>query len=159
AAAVAAQRVMDGPYRLAVASFDYRMALRLHALSCPFLDYLLGAVGWTGEMGPMTAASASTTLYLVWRPRYHTATSSGIPPPTARRQRPDYWFVHALADLGYPGGHVMNAVVMAGVVLAASLPRLRTRWQRAAAVAFWICFVAATWASRVYFSAHFTTDN
>ena len=66
---------------------------------------------------------------------------------------------HDPADLGFPGGHVINATVIATVCAVAALSLLRTRWQKALGLGVGVTFVAGTFTSRIYESAHFLTDN
>src|SRR5262245_57305448 len=77
-AAVAAQRMMDDRFRVAVASFDRAAAVQLHGLACPCMDWTLGTVSWLGEKGPMIAATGSIFVYLLWRRRFNSAVCAGV---------------------------------------------------------------------------------
>jgi undecaprenyl-diphosphatase len=159
-----------GPWRPAVAALDYAVAVRIHALRSPWLDAPMWSLSWIGEMVPMAAVTGSLFFYVLRRRRRFSALCVALSMPgtaimwkvtslLVERGRPDFWVHHRPGDLGYPGGHVMNAVVIAGVCLSMLWPRAERPWQKAAAVLFWLLFVTGTAMSRIYVNAHFFTDN
>jgi undecaprenyl-diphosphatase len=165
----AAGNAIEGPWRSRVASFDHAVAMWVHSLSCPAMDRGMGAMSWIGEPAPMAAVTGGVFLYLVLRSRWASAMGAVLTMPgtavmwlvtswLVERPRPEYWVSHPGADPGYPGGHVMNAIVVAGVCSAASLPRARHRWQRTGIVILWLGFVGAMALCRVYWCIHFPSD-
>jgi undecaprenyl-diphosphatase len=168
--AAAAGEQLEGSWRESAQLLDYGAALRLRALASPWIGLPLQFLSWIGEAVPMALATGSLFVYLLRRRCYASALFAGISMPgtaimwkvtslLVERPRPNYWTMHDPADLGYPGGHVMNAVVIAGVCLFLTLPRLKSRWQQAGAILFGVLFVIGTGMSRIYVNAHFLTDN
>src|SRR5207248_7878143 len=138
-----------------VHAFDYGAAHWIHSLQSPVADVPLWSLSWIGEMIPMALATGAFFAYLLWRGRKGSALLVGLSMPgtairwkitslVVQRQRPNFWIHHPASDLGYPGGHVMNAAVIAGVCLSMTLPRLEARWQRAGLILFWALFVGGT---------------
>jgi membrane-associated phospholipid phosphatase len=169
-AAAALGRLALGPWRPHVDALDYAAAVGLRSMRSRGLDAAMLFLSGIGEMVPMAVLTGSLFVYLLLRGKRFSALCAGISMPgtaimwkitslLVQRHRPDYWMIHDRADLGYPGGHIMNAVVIAGVCLAMSLPRQRSPWQRAALLGAWLLFVAGTGMSRIYLNAHFLTDN
>src|SRR6185369_3122613 len=100
------------------------------------------------ELEPVSIGSGLLFFYFLVRRRFANAAMVGIPllgvgimwvitAQLVHQSRPDYWVAQDPHDLGYPSGHVMNAVVIAGLTLQAAFPRLRARWQKAALVLAW----------------------
>src|SRR5947209_4753622 len=83
---------------------------------------------------------------------------SGLFAGIVGRQRPNYWIMHDPADIGYPSGHEMNAVVISALLLVAFMPRIRSGWRRAALIAGCLLFIVATFLTRIYVQAHFASD-
>jgi hypothetical protein len=75
------------------------------------------------------------------------------------RERPNYWMLHDSIDFGYPCGHVMNAVVVAGVCHYSADAWHRPRLQRAGMLLFWVLLIAGTGLARIYVNAHYFTDD
>jgi undecaprenyl-diphosphatase len=169
ALAAAGGNAIQGPWRRGVEPFDAAVAMWVHSLSSPAMDTLMGVASWIGEPAPMAGVTASLLLYYLLQRRWASAVGALLTlPGTAimwlvtsalvQRPRPEYWMSRPLADWGYPGGHLMDAVVVGGFCLTASLPRARCEWQRTGVVAFWLCFVVATALCRVYNCIHFPSD-
>jgi len=163
-------KMAEGRWSAGVHAFDYRAALWVHSLQSPLLDVPLWGLSWLGEMVPMAIACGLFFTYLVWRRRKASALHTALSMPgtaimwkitseIVRRERPNFWIQHPAGDLGYPGGHVMNAVVIAGVCLSMTLPHLQARWQKAALILFWVLFISGTGIARIYVNAHFLTDD
>jgi len=168
--AIVLGKMAEGRWSAAVHALDYGAALRIHALQSPVADVPLWSLSWIGEMIPMALASGAFFAYLMWRGRKASALCVALSMPgtaimwkitglAVHRQRPNFWVHHPTFDIGYPGGHVMNAVVIAGVCLSMTLPQLQARWQKAALLLFWALFVIGTAIARIYVNAHFLTDN
>ncbi len=170
AGAAALGREIVGPWNGPIEWRDYRFALALRSLSSPLADGVFGGLSWIGEKVPMATGSAAVFFFLLWRRRFSSALCVALTMPgtaimwkatalMVERQRPNWWLMHDPSDLGYPGGHVMNATVIAGICLAAVLPRLSERRLRGAVMFFWVLFVLGTGLSRIYVNAHFASDN
>jgi membrane-associated phospholipid phosphatase len=162
--------LLQSDWRAAVHALDYAAALWVRSLRCVPMDAAMRLLGAMGERGPMALICAAIVLALYFRGRRFAALAAVVVMPgtaimwrvtaaLVQRPRPDFWMVHDPADVGFPGGHVINATVITGICLAATLPRLAARWQQAAAVALGALFVVGTFMSRIYESAHFFTDN
>jgi undecaprenyl-diphosphatase len=167
--ATTAGQAIQGPWRTSVERLDAALAFRLHASRCRLMDALMDAASWIGEREPIIVVTTGIVLYLLAcrRPAsafcaagamMGTAVMWKVTSQLVHRPRPDYWLAHDPADLGYPGGHMMNAVVIAGACLSATLPHCRARWHRAGIILFWGVVVTATALCRVYVCAHFATD-
>jgi undecaprenyl-diphosphatase len=169
-AAIILGRMADGRWSAVVHPLDYRAALLIHSLQSPLFDLPLRSLSWIGEMIPMALATSAFFAYLVFRGRKASALLTALSMPgtaimwkitalTVHRQRPNFWIHHPAWDIGYPGGHVMNAVVIAGVCMAMTLPRLQARWQKVALILLWVLFIVGTAVARIYVNAHFLSDN
>ena len=76
-----------------------------------------------------------------------------------QRPRPDYFVAQDPRDLGYPSGHVMNAVVIAALTMQTAFPGMRSRWPKVGIALAWVALLAAIATSRIYRHAHYATDN
>ncbi|MGH7320251.1 MAG: phosphatase PAP2 family protein [Candidatus Rokuibacteriota bacterium] len=163
-------RLAEGPWRGVIHPVDEATAFWVHSLTSPALDVPMWSLSWMGEARQMAVGLVALLVYLLWRRRYFSALSVTLIMPgtgvmkeltssVVQRQRPNYWIQHDPSDLGYPGGDVMNAVVLTGLCLFLVWPRLRARWQRTSLALGALLIVSATGFSRVYVSAHWLTDN
>lgn len=162
-------RLVAGPYSAEVTGMDYRVAVWVRSHRSPFMGWFMWWVSEVGETIPMAIASTLGFAYLLCRRKWHRASLVG--PAMAgtgimwgatvllvHRTRPDWWLVHNPSDLGYPSGHVMNAVVLGGILAAiwwSRAPSPRLRWAGVVAATL---FALSTAVSRIYINAHFATD-
>jgi membrane-associated phospholipid phosphatase len=134
------------------------------------MDLAMRFFGGAGEAFPMCLMCAGIVLAFYFRGHRLAALTAVVALPGScllwevtcrlvRRERPNWWLAHDPADLGFPGGHVINATVIAVVCAVGALSILRTRPQKALALGAAVAFVTGTFASRIYESAHFLTDN
>jgi membrane-associated phospholipid phosphatase len=162
-------KAVTGVYHARVEPVDFAVAAWLHSLRSPWMDRTMWPLGWVVEMEPLAIGGGAVFVYLLARRRYDGALRIGVSlsgvgimwlavAHIVQRQRPNYWMIHDPSDIGYPSGHVMNIVVMSGLCMAATFPRLTSRWQRALLAGFWILFGLGVAASRIYTHAHFASD-
>jgi membrane-associated phospholipid phosphatase len=151
-------------------AWDYPAALWVRSLQSAELGLALRFFGAVGEMLPMAFICAGIVLAFYFRGHRHAALAAVVALPGScllweitcrlvQSQRPNYWLMHDPADLGFPGGHVINGTVLTLVCLVAGWSALQTPWQKALAVAAGATFVLGTFTSRIYECAHFLTDN
>jgi membrane-associated phospholipid phosphatase len=163
-------QLVEGPGRELAHRFDYPIAVWVHSLRSSLMDRLMWALTMVLEMEPVAITSGLIFGYLLWKRRFASALAVCLPllgdgimwgtvAHLVQRSRPEYWVAQDPADLGYPGGHVMNAVVIAGLCCWSLWPRLRAPWQRAVLLLLWALFIAGVATSRIYRHAHFATDN
>lgn len=167
---VVAGRAIMGPWHHAAYALDYSAAVWVRSLRSPAMDLLMGSLSWIGEMVPMAIITAGIFITLLLCGRRRSALCAALSLPGTAimwkftstlvwRERPNYWILHEAADIGYPCGHLMNAVVVAGFCLfaAGTRPRSRARWT--AMVSFWLLLVVGTGLARIYVNAHYLTDD
>jgi membrane-associated phospholipid phosphatase len=151
-------------------AWDYPAALWVHSLRGSTMDLAMRFFGGAGEPMPMSLVCTAIVLAFYFRGHRLAALTAVVALPgscllwevTCRlvlRERPGWWLAHNAADHGFPGGHVINATVIATVCAVAAFSILRAGWQKNLGLAASVLFVAGTFTSRIYESAHFLTDN
>jgi undecaprenyl-diphosphatase len=169
-AAVGAGRAIMGPWQVSAYALDYSIALRVHSIRSPAMDAVMGFFSGIGEMLPMALITFALFVGLLLCGRYRSALCCALSlPGTALmwkftsllvlRERPNYWIQHDSIDFGYPCGHIMNAVVVAGFCLYAAGAWNRPRRQRTGMLLFWTVIVIGTGLARIYVNAHYFTDD
>lgn len=150
---------------------DLIVASWVQAVTVPGVARIVETLNWLGSTWPLASITATIALMLAWRGRWAeslllvpglaTYGLNWLLKDVARSPRPTTDHVRVTdpsAGFGFPSGHTMGMVVIAGLLLYVAWRVIERERLRLAVQAVILLLVAGMGFSRIYSGAHWPTD-